>query len=233
MSSHRPFEPASSVSAALATRRSVRAFLDRRIDPQLLRDIITQAARAPSGGNLQPWRIVVLGGDVLDEFRAKIAQRLATSPTPDKPEYPIYPASLDEPYRSSRFRVGEMLYALLGIPREDKAQRLQWFAHNYRFFGAPIGLFCYVDRGMGSAQWSDLGMYLQSLMLLLREHGLDSCPQECWAMYHTVVDQFVGAAANQMLFCGMSIGFADPDAAANQLHSERMSLGEFASFRGI
>lgn len=233
MSSGPCFAPAGSVGAALASRRSVRAFLDRKVDPQLLRNIIEQAARAPSGGNLQPWRVVVLGGEVLDDFRRIMAQRLASEPTPDAPEYPIYPASLDEPYRSSRFRVGEMLYTLLGIPREDKARRLQWFANNYRFFGAPVGLFCYVDRGMGSAQWSDLGMYLQSLMLLLREHGLDSCPQECWAVYHTVVDRFVGAPANQMLFCGMSIGYADPDAAVNRLCSERMALDDFASFRGI
>ncbi|MDB5970143.1 MAG: dehydrogenase [Hydrocarboniphaga sp.] len=231
--SRNPFAPAASVSAALASRRSVRAFLDRKPDPQLLRSLLELAARSPSGGNLQPWRIVVLGGEVLDQFRATMMQRLATSPAPDAPQYPVYPASLDEPYRSSRFRVGEMLYTLLGIPRDSKAQRLQWFANNYRFFGAPVGLFCYVDRGMGSAQWSDLGMYLQSLMLLLREHGLDSCPQECWSVYHTVVDGFVDAPANHLLFCGMAIGYADPHAAANQLQSERMALAEFAQFRGI
>jgi len=223
----------SSVTAAVHSRRSIRAFLQRPVDGAALREVLKQAAQAPSGGNLQPWRIVVLGGEQLAAFKAKIADRLAASALPDPEEYFIYPPKLGEPYRTRRFRCGEMLYALVGIAREQKAERLKWFANNYGFFGAPVGLFCYVERSMGYAQWSDLGMYLQTVMLLLRERGLDSCAQECWSVYHSTVDAFVEPPANHMLFCGMSIGYADPHAPVNQLRTEREPLEIFASFRGL
>lgn len=227
------FVPAPSVSAAVGSRFSVRAFLGRPVDGGMLRDILRRASRSPSGGNLQPWRIVVLGGNELNAFKTAVAERLKTAPTPDPELYPIYPPELGEPYRSNRFRCGEMLYGLLGVPREQKAERMQWFQRNYTFFGAPVGLLCYVDRCMGSAQWSDLGMYLQTLMLLLREQGLDSCPQECWSVYHRTVEQFVQQAPELTLFCGMAIGYADPEAAVNRLETERLPLEQFATFRGI
>lgn len=220
------------VSQALQTRRSVRAFLDRPVDAMLLREVLRLASRAPSGGNLQPWRLFVLGGTELECFRASVAERLSTAPQPDPPEYDIYPSPLIEPYRAQRSRIGEKLYGLLGITREQKAQRLRQFANNYRFFGAPTALFCYVDRSLGPPQWSDLGMYLQSVMLLLRERGLDSCAQECWSQYHSVVGRFLGAPDHWMLFCGMAIGYADPVAPINGLESERMPLEEFVTFRG-
>lgn len=227
------FSPAVTVSDALDTRFSARAFLSKPVDAALLRDLVERAARAPSGGNVQPWKLVAIGGEALDRLRADVAERLRTSPTPDAEEYPIYPPQLGEPYRSNRFRIGEMMYELLGIGREDKSARRAWFSRNYAFFGAPVAVFCYVERSMGAAQWSDLGMYLQSLMLLLRENGLHSCPQECWSIYHSVVDRFVDAPAEQMLFCGLSIGYADPDAAVNRLRSERMPLEAFARFIGM
>ncbi|GAB3378244.1 nitroreductase [Lysobacter fragariae] len=222
-----------SVGAALEKRRSVRAFLDRPVDAGLLRRILAQAARAPSGGNLQPWRIVVLGGDELARLKAAMAQRLQVQPDPDPPDYPVYPPNLVEPYRTHRFRVGEMLYEALGIPRDDRAARLAQFANNYQLFGAPVGLFCYVDRAMGAAQWADLGMYLQSVMLLLCEHGLDSCPQEAWSSYHRVVGGIAMPPAEWMLFCGMAIGYGDHAAPINGFRAERMPLEEFAGFRGL
>ncbi len=216
------------VSEAVQSRRSVRAFLPKPVPESLLRELIAKAARAPSGGNLQPWRLYVLSGQSLADFRARMAGKPSISP----PEYTIYPANLGEPYRTQRYTIGEQMYALLGVPREDKAGRAQQFARNFDFFGAPAALFCYVDRAMGPPQWSDLGMFLQTLMLLLREQGLDSCAQECWSVAHKAVGEFVQPPPEWMLFCGMAIGQADPAAAVNQLRAERMPVQEFAQFLG-
>ncbi len=221
------------VSEAIATRRSVRGFLDRPVDPQVLRNVLEKAARAPSGGNLQPWHIYVVGGDELTRLKEIMSKRVFEAPKGEPTEYDIYPKALGEPYASRRFEVGEDLYGHLGIPREDKAARMMWFARNFNFFGAPVALFCYVNRYMGPPQWSDLGMYLENVMLLLREEGLDSCPQECWAIYPQTIGEFLGAPAEWMLFTGMSIGWKDPDEPANRLVAKRVPLDEFAEFRGI
>ena len=220
------------VSEAVDSRRSVRAFLNQPVDLGMLREVLERAARAPSGGNLQPWRLYVLSGDALSRLKDAMQLRLNTRPTPDLPvDYEVYPSPLGEPYRSERYAVGEAMYAELGIAREDKAGRLQQFASNYRFFGAPAALFCYVDRGMGPPQWSDLGMYLQTAMLLLRERGLDSCAQECWSVYHREVAAQLSPPAEWMLFCGMAIGHADPDAPVNRLRSRRLPLDQFVQWR--
>lgn len=221
------------VSEAIASRRCVRAFLDTEVPEAVLHRVVKLAARAPSGGNLQPWRIYVLKGAPLADLKARMRQRLAVDPAPDPSEYAIYPENLWEPYRTQRFRVGEMMYAELGIPRERRDARIAWFRHNYDFFGAPAGLFCYIDRRMGPPQWSDLGMYLQNVMLLLREEGLDSCPQECWSTYNRVVAETLSPPPELMLFCGMAIGFADKSAPVNRLQTERVPLDEFATFLGF
>lgn len=221
------------VTEAVQSRRSVRAFRDTPVPGDLLREVIELAARAASGGNLQPWRLFALGGQPLADLKTRMQKRLTTGPTSEPLDYDIYPSDLWEPYRSERFHVGEQLYALLGIPREDKIGRMRQFARNFEFFGAPAALFCYVDRRMGRPQWSDLGMYLQTLMLLLRERGLDSCAQECWSIYPQTVGEFLQPPPEWMLFCGMAIGYADPDAAVNRLESRRLPLNQYASFRGI
>ena len=224
------------VYEALASRRSVRDFLPTPVDAALIRRVLTAAARAPSGGNVQPWHIDVVGGERLDELKALMQRRLqevAAGDTSEKPEYDIYPKELVAPYRDYRFQLGEARYATLGIPREDKAARLQWFARNYQFFGAPMALFCSIDRRMGAPQWSDLGMFLQSVMLLLREEGLDSCPQECWSIYPQTIARFIDMPPERMLFCGMSIGHCNPQHPVNQLVPERAGLAQFARFHGV
>lgn len=219
------------VSEAVASRRSVRAFRDTPVSLETIRDILTKAARAPSGGNLQPWQIHVLAGDAMARFKAIMAKRVPEAPTGEPPyEFEVYPKNLKAPYSDYRYQVGEDMYGLLGIPREDKLARMMWFAHNYQFFGAPLAIFCYVDRQMGAPQWSDLGMYLQTVMLLLREAGLDSCPQECWSIFHQTVDAFLQPPAEQMLFCGMAIGYKDSDAVVNQLVARRAPLEAFTTF---
>ncbi|SFI00521.1 Nitroreductase [Collimonas sp. OK307] len=221
------------VSDAVRSRKSVRAFLNKPVPQALLREVLSLAARSPSGGNVQPWRIDVLVGEPLVAFKDRIEERMNTDFSPDPAEYPIYPTKLGEPYRSSRFKVGESMYELIDIARDDKMGRLRWLQNNYRFFGAPVGLFCTVDRDMGAAQWSDLGMYLQTLMLLLRERGVDSCPQEAWSVYHQTVREFLQTPPERMLFCGMAIGYADPAAAVNRLQSEREPLEQFARLWGF
>jgi nitroreductase len=223
-----------SVSQALAERHSVRGFLNTPVDGALIRDILQKAARAPSGGNVQPWHIYVLGGTPLQRFKAHMAEHAPNHPKGEMPyEYAIYPADLKAPYRDYRFEVGEDLYTALGIARDNKIGRLMWFSRNFQFFGAPLALFCYVDRTMGAPQWSDLGMYLQSVMLLLREAGLDSCAQECWSIFHDSVRKAVGAPETLMLFCGMAIGYKDPENPANHFRSKRAALESFAHFEGI
>jgi nitroreductase len=221
------------VTEAVRSRHSIRAFLDTPVPEATLREVLETASRAASGGNVQPWRIYALAGAPLAEFKARMIRRLATNPSPDPLEYHVYPENLWEPHRTWRFRVGEQMYGHIGIPREDKAARLMWFARNYQFFDAPAALFAYLDKRMGPPQWSDMGMYLQTVMLLLREKGLDSCAQECWSRYPAEVGAFLDPPAELMLFCGMAIGYRDPDAPVNRLVSERASLDEFATFRGF
>jgi nitroreductase len=214
------------VTEAVHLRKSVRQFLSTPVSDEALKKLLSDASRAPSGGNVQPWRIYVVNGESMTRLRA----HLATQPPMDAPEYEIYPAGLTEPYRTNRFTIGEQMYATLGIAREDKEGRRRQFAHNNDFFGAPAALFCYVDRQMGLPQWSDLGMFLQTFMLLAVEAGLATCAQEYWSVRHQAVTSFVGAPENEMLFCGMAIGHADESAPINSLVSERMPLDDWARF---
>lgn len=214
------------VAEAMYRRISVRDFLPDPVDDELLRRLLTDASFAASGGNVQPWRIYVVNGESMTRFR----EYLTTQPPVEEPEYDIYPKGLTEPYRTSRFELGEQMYALMGIPREDKPARLRQFARNGDFFGAPAGLFCFIDRQMGPPQWSDLGMFLQSFMLLATEAGLSTCAQEYWSVRHGAVQQFVGAPENEMLFCGMAIGYPNPDNPVNTLRSQRTPLDTWATF---
>lgn len=207
-------------------RRSVRQFLPTPVADEELRELLTDAARAPSGGNVQPWRIYVISSATMPQLRA----HLDREPPLEAPEYDIYPPSLFEPYRSNRFRLGEQMYATLGIPREDKAARLRQFARNDVFFDAPAALFCFVDRRMGPPQWSDLGMFLQTFMLLAIARGLGTCAQEYWSVRHQAVTSFIGAPSEEMLFCGVAVGYPDDDAPINSLQSQRMPLADWATF---
>ena len=178
---------------------------------------------------MQPWKIVILNEDRLTKFVKLMEERLSGTPIEggESPEYEVYPPKLQEPYRTARFNVGEQMYGLLEIERENKAKRLEWFANNFRFFGAPAAAFCFVERNMGPPQWSDLGMFLQSAMLLFQEHGLDTCAQECWSMYPRTVSEFCETPDEWMLFCGMAIGYADQDHPVNALRTERLETKDW------
>ena len=214
------------VTEAVFSRKTVRAFLERPVEDDLIRKLLEKSSRAPSGGNLQPWRVFVINNKTMHSFLD--FQKNWTHP--ETPSYAVYPKNLKEPYRSSRFKVGEDLYALLGTDREDKEGRYKQLAKNYELFGAPAAFFCFVDRRMGPPQWSDLGMFLQTFMLLAREEGLDTCPQEAWAMKPESVSRFVEADDELMLFCGMAIGYKDKTAKINNLVTEREPLDIWVKF---
>ncbi len=214
------------VTEAIAARRSVRGFLDTPVDPTLLHELAVTASRAATGGNLQPWHIAIVQGEPMTRLKATMAEKLATGAT-EQPAYAVYPKDLTAPYRDRRFAVGEAMYAELGIPRDDKAARRDWFARNFAFFGAPAAYFCTVDRRMGPPQWSDLGMYLQNLMLLAVDAGLATCAQECWAMYPETLSAFLEIPDDRVLFCGMAIGYEDKAAPVNRLRTERAEETEW------
>ena len=219
------------VSEAIATRKTVRAFRNDPVDVQTVRRILEQAARAPSGGNLQPWRVYVLLGGARDELVRRVAEKRTEAPMGETPEYHIYPPQLTEPYKTRRHRIGEAMYAAMGIPREDRARRLKHFVRNWEFFGAPIGMIFTIDRQMQQGQWADLGMFMQNIMLLAREEGLHTCPQEAWAVWPKTIREFLAVPENEMIFCGMGLGYADDEAPVNSLESERASLDEFTLIR--
>ncbi len=214
------------VSDAVLARRSIRAFTSQPINNKVIKDLLALAARSPSGGNLQPWKIYVVN----DQSMKKFIEFQARWDQPETPGYAIYPSGLTEPYRTSRYQLGEAMYELLGIPREDKDARLQQVMRNFEFFGAPAALFCFVDKQMGPPQWSDLGMFLQTFMLLAQEAGIDTCAQEAWAMKNDSVSKFVGSDKNDILFCGLALGYKDEDAVINQLSSERRPIEQWAKF---
>jgi len=214
------------VSEAVKSRKSVRKFLKKPVSNKLIFELLSKASRAASGGNLQPWKIFVINNKSMTdflEFQRKWSKH-------EEPAYEIYPSKLKEPYRTSRYELGEQMYELLGISRDDKDARFTQVMQNFVFFGAPCAFFRFIDRDMGPPQWSDLGMFLQTFMLLAKEAGLDTCAQEAWSMKHDSVSAFVKADSNDILFCGMSIGYEDASNPINALKSERRPIKEWATF---
>jgi nitroreductase len=197
---------------AVTSRRAVRAFTDEPVPHDVLEQVLTAAARSPSGGNLQPWNVYVLTGAALAELKKRTAERVAAGDSGDEREYQMYPPNLGSPYRERQRAAAEQRYGALGIAREDREARHRAVAANWDCFGAPAVMLCYIDRIMGPPQWADLGMYLQTTMLLLRAEGLHSCPQMAWSVYRRTVAEVVGAPDELVLFCGVSIGFEAPTA---------------------
>ncbi|SDZ25577.1 Nitroreductase [Saccharopolyspora shandongensis] len=216
------------VYEAVRSRRAVRGFTDEPVPKELLVRVLTAATRTPSGGNLQPWKAFVLTGAALAEVKKRTAERLAAGDPGDEREFEMYPPGLKSAYRERQIAAGEQRYAALGIARRDEQARRKAVAANWDCFGAPAALFCYIDRGMGSAQWADMGMYLQTIMLLLRAEGLHSCPQMAWSVYRRTVAEVVSPPAELVLFCGMSIGFED--IAAKYARIGRAPLAETVTF---
>ncbi|MEU0288457.1 nitroreductase [Streptomyces sp. NPDC006147] len=216
------------VYEAVKSRRSVRRFSDRPVPREVLKRVLSAAAWAPSGSNLQPWHAFVLSDGPLAALKKRAGARLVAGDPFDEPEYEQYPQHLKSPYRERRFAFGEQRYGALGISRKDTEARQRAASGNWECFGAPAALFCYIDRDLGRPQWSDVGMFLQNVMLLLREEGLHSCTQMAWAKFHRTVAETVSPPRDLMLFCGMSIGYEDP--AGNPARTGRATLEETVTF---
>ena len=226
-------DPSPTVSRAIETRRSVRSYLPDPVPEAIVREILSTASRAASGGNLQPWKVNVLAGDARDAFVNAVAERMRTTPFGEGPEYAIYPADLAEPYHGRRRKVAKDMYDLVGIEWGDKEARARQMGLNFSFFGAPVGMFISIDRIMGPPQFADLGIFLQNVMLLARERGLHTCSQEAWSIWGKSIREFTNIGDDEMVFCGVSLGYADPNAEVNDLYTERASVDDFAYFRGF
>jgi nitroreductase len=199
------------VYEAVRSRRSVRGFLDRPVPPDVLQRVLVAAQQSPSGANLEPWHVYVLTGNTLDDLKARIRRRVAAGDPGDEPPIPPYPLPLPTPYAERLDHMGARRYESVGVDRADLAARASIRAGNWECWGATTALFCYLDRSMLAPQWMDAGMFLQSVMLLLRAENMDSCPQIAWAEYHETVAAVIAPSSNLVLACGMSVGFADPD----------------------
>ena len=217
------------VSDAIDSRISTRAFLDEPVPDALVREIVEKASRAASGGNLQPWRLYVLQGAARDRLVDAVAEKRKTKPL-DGLEYDIYPRELTEPYIARRGAVAAGMYELVGIARDDTEARNEQMAKNFEFFGAPVGMILCIDRQMGPPQWSDLGIFLGNLMLLAREAGLHTCPQEAWSLWGATIREVVGVPDHEIVFCGLSLGYADPENPINALRTDRAPIADYATF---
>ena len=210
----------------IKNRKSVRAYLDKPVSNDLIRELLIKASQSPSGGNLQPWKIYIINEQSMEDF-LKFQKNWKGK---EEPPYPIYPEKLKEPYRTSRNQMGEDMYSLIGIERDDKLGRMNQMLKNFDFFGAPAGLFCFVDKQMGLPQWSDLGMFLQTFMLLAVDSDLDTCARESWSLKQNCVRTYLDVSEDNILFCGMAIGYADKKNKINELSTSRRSIDEWATF---
>lgn len=220
------------VDAAITSRRSIRAFLPTPVAREDIEAILDVAARAPSGTNTQPWKVYVLTGEKKRELTSRI---LAVHADPEQAklhteEYAYYPRQWQAPYVDRRRKVGWDLYQLLGLTRDNKAGMSAQHGRNYAFFDAPVGLMFTIDRVMEQGSWLDYGMFLQNIMVAARGRGLDTCPQAAFTQYHTIIRAVLDLPDNEMVVCGMSLGYADHNKIENTLVTEREPLANFVKF---
>jgi nitroreductase len=220
------------VDGAITSRASIRAFLPTPVPQETLVDILRVASRAPSGTNTQPWKVTVLTGEALASLAAKV---LAAFDDPGDSsihteEYAYYPKEWRSPYIDRRRKVGWDLYGLLGIEKTDKVRMHAQHGRNYTFFDAPVGLMFTIDRVMQQGSWLDYGMFLQNIMIAARARGLDTCPQAAFTPFHKIILEHIGAPASDMLVCGMSLGWANPEAVENSLVTHREPVEGFTRF---
>jgi nitroreductase len=220
------------VDAAITSRRSIRAFLPTPVAREDVEAILEVAARAPSGTNTQPWKVHVLTGAAKERLSDRILAAYA-DPAQNREhveEYAYYPREWVSPFVDRRRKVGWDLYALLGLTRDNKAGMAAQHGRNYRFFDAPVGMIFTIDRIMEQGSWLDYGMFLQNIMIAARGRGLDTCPQAAFTQFHRIISDELGLPDNDMVVCGMALGYADPDKVENTLVTEREPVSAFARF---
>ncbi|MFE7223881.1 nitroreductase [Nocardioides sp. NPDC057577] len=219
------------VFEAVDTRRAVRAFSDKPVPRESIERVLDAATRAPSSGNLQPWHLYVVAGEPLAGLKQRASARAAAGDPGDDRQYPMYPDPLTAPYSDRFTAAAAQRYQALGIERDDPDRPRKIAGLNTHAFGAPVVMFCYIEPSMGPGQWADVGMYLQTVMLLLRAEGLHSCPQVMWTMFHRSVREAVRTAADRILLCGLSVGFEDD--SVPRLRTDRAPMQETVTMVGI
>jgi nitroreductase len=220
------------VEAAIVSRRSIRAFRPDPVPREIVEHLLDVAARAPSGTNMQPWRAYVVAGAA----KERLSDALVTAHAlPDAPqaEYKYYPDAFFEPYLSRRRKVGWDLYGLLGIGRGERERMHAQHAKNFYFFGAPVGMIFTIDRRLEIGSWLDYGMFLDNVMIGARGRGLDTCPQAAFAPFHRVIRRHLPISDDEVVVCGMALGYADHEAPENRLRTERAPARDFATFLGF
>jgi nitroreductase len=223
----------SAVDEAITSRRSIRRFLPTPVPAEMVEAILDAAARAPSGTNMQPWRGYALAGAAKDALVDAVQAAFDTPGFDRSQEVPYYPDDFFEPYLSRRRAVGWDLYGLLGIARGEAAKAKAQHRRNFQFFDAPVGLIFTIDRRLATGSWLDYGMFLQNIMTAARGRGLDTCAQAAWSHYHTAIRPVLGLAPEEVVVCGMALGYADPDAPENRLVTERAPARTFTRFDGF
>ncbi|MEP7276610.1 MAG: nitroreductase [Betaproteobacteria bacterium] len=218
------------IARALVTRRSVRGFLPVPVPRAIVESILALAARAPSGTNCQPWKVYVCTGAARDALSKELVAAHFAATGEHTEEYAYYPRHWRDPYLARRRKLGWDLYGLLGIAKGDRAATARQHAHNYEFFGAPVGLFFTLDRDLELGSWLDMGMFIEAVMIAARAYGLHSCPQAAFTPFHRIVRRHLAIPDGEILLCGMALGHIDADAIANALNTERDPVAGFARF---
>jgi len=226
--------PENPVDTAISTRQSVRAFLPTPVARDTVEMLLKLAARSASGSNIQPWRVRVIGGDVRVRLEKAIFDAIERDGfEPYQREWNYYPVNWREPFHGRRRKIGWDMYSLLGVAKGDFEGTQRARMRNYEFFGAPVGMIFTLDEDLEIGSWLDLGIYLGSLMIAARGHGLHTCPQAAFADFHKIIRTQLGIPEKEVIICGMALGHIDPDAPVNRLVTERAPLADYASFDGL
>ena len=222
-----------SIEYWLEKRISTRAFLDKDVAADVIESLLTKTSKAASGGNLQPWHIHVLGGEAKDSMVNAVKEQIFAGNQQDQPDIAVYPEDLKQPYKSRRFECGMALYGALEIGREDSDKRIQAWINNYEFFGAPVGIIITIDAQMGKAQYVDIGIFVQTFMLLAEEAGLATCPQLAWSAWPVAIRKELGLDDSHHVVMGIALGHADAEHPVNQYKTSRAPLEEFVTLKGF
>ena len=217
------------VRQALLQRKSTRAFLDKSVNADTIRNILDAARHAPSGANTQPWQVAVVTGDTKQKLQQRIEARFREG-VKGKMDYEYYPTEWTQPYKERRVACGIQLYQSLNIARDDKQRRVEQWAANYRAFDAPVMLLFFMDAGLQTGSFMDYGMFIQSVMLAAVDEGLATCPQAALGEYPDIVKETLGYPQDSILLCGMAMGYEDPQAAINSYRTPREAVNAFARF---
>ena len=217
------------IKQLIESRYSVRSFLDKDVGFEKVKSILDTANSAPSGGNIQPWKVYVLGNNSKNELVTQALNNYDTGVQEDI-EYEIYPKPLAEEYKKRRSQCAADMYDALSIARDDIDTRLKQVRENFKFFGAPVGMIVTIDKSFAQNGWGHVGMFLQNLWLTAISEGLGVCLQESWSIYPKTVKKVIDCPDNEMIWCGIAMGYPNNEDPINNYRTSRDSIDTFASF---